>query len=103
MTTKHRSPWSAKEDSLLGTASDAEIAERLGRTTRAVEARRERLGIKAQHRIGKVWPARVLALLGKVPDTEIAAMMDVWSLTVLKKRRSLGIPSYQSKQRKRVK
>ncbi len=99
MPTKHRQPWTAAEDKLLGTDADKEIARRIGRTTRAVETRREKLGIKAQHRIGKVWPARVLALLGKVPDTEIAAMMDVWSLTVLKKRRSLGIPSYQSKQR----
>lgn len=99
MTSNHRSPWSAAEDKLLGTDADKEIARRLGRTTRAVERRREKLGIKAQHHIGKVWPKRVLALLGKVPDAQVAAMMDVWSLTVLKKRRSLGIPSYQSRQR----
>jgi hypothetical protein len=40
----HPLDWTPEEEDLLGTASDAEIAERLGRTATAVRARRLKLG-----------------------------------------------------------
>jgi hypothetical protein len=38
-------PWTAEEIALLGTAADAEIAERIGRSRSAVSAQRWQLGI----------------------------------------------------------
>lgn len=37
--------WTASEDALLGTASDVDVAQRIGRTTAAVADRRRSLGI----------------------------------------------------------
>lgn len=41
----HTRPWTAADDALLGTARDAEVARRQGRTTRAVYLRRFKLGV----------------------------------------------------------
>lgn len=50
-----RRDWSAEEDALLGTATDSEIAERLGRTMHGVQKRRQMMGIPA-HRASKSHP-----------------------------------------------
>jgi hypothetical protein len=39
--------WTAQEDALLGTATDAQVARAIGRSWRAVESRRRKLGIRA--------------------------------------------------------
>ena len=40
----HPKPWAAEDDAMLGTVSDAQVAQRLGRTVSCVKARRVRLG-----------------------------------------------------------
>ncbi len=42
--------WTPEDDALLGTMSDAEVGERLGRSEKAAFARRNRLGIHAVRR-----------------------------------------------------
>jgi hypothetical protein len=44
-TVIRRDAWKPEEDALLGTAPDLTIAERVGRTEKAVAARRQQLGI----------------------------------------------------------
>ena len=42
---RNKRPWTQEEDALLGTASDTEIAARLGRHVAVVCIRRQKLGI----------------------------------------------------------
>ncbi len=52
---REKKGWSAEDDALLGTDTDAAIAERLGRNMRTVQKRRQALGIVA-HRAEKSHP-----------------------------------------------
>ncbi|HEV7927352.1 MAG TPA: hypothetical protein VGR14_18515, partial [Verrucomicrobiae bacterium] len=76
-TGRHINPdlrlWTAKEDSLLGTARDEEIARKIKRSRGAVRARRNILGIPAWNvTYSCPWTAREDALLGIVPDRVLA-------------------------------
>lgn len=44
-TVQRRDAWKPEEDALLGTAPDQALADRVGRTEKAVAARRQQLGI----------------------------------------------------------
>ena len=87
--------FTPKEDALLGTASDAEIAERIGRHPASVQARRLRLGLrKGNQRQRRPWTPEEDALLGTASDTEIAARLNRHIGTVCIRRQKLGIPNF---------
>jgi hypothetical protein len=76
-TGRHINPalrlWSGKEDRLLGTAGDEQIAHQINRSRDAVRARRNILGIPAWNVIySRPWTAKEEALLGVVPDRALA-------------------------------
>ena len=76
-TGRHINPelrlWTEKEDRLLGTAGDQEIAQRIGRSAGAVQYRRNNLGIRAWNaKYERPWTPEEDALLGVVPDRELA-------------------------------
>lgn len=88
--------WNDDQLKLLGTASDAKVAEQLGNTPNAVYLKRHQLGIAAfgpsteekRHR----WTKRELAMLGTLPDSEIAGRIGLSTIAVRHKRGCLGIP-----------
>jgi hypothetical protein len=76
-TGRHINPdlrlWSEKEDKLLGTARDEQIARQINRSRGAVRARRNILGIPAWNvTYSRPWTAKEEALLGVVPDRLLA-------------------------------
>ena len=76
-TGRHINPqlrlWTAKEDKLLGTARDEQIAKKIHRSEDAVRARRNTLGIPAwKASYSKPWTAREDTLLGVVPHHVLA-------------------------------
>jgi hypothetical protein len=89
--------WRRREEALLGTMSDRELAERLGCSTPAVSQRRRELGIPAfRPQAAPIrWTRRRLARLGKVSDESLAREMGVTMIAVNFKRRRLGIPPFR--------
>ena len=89
--------WTKKEIALLGTASDAEIAQRINRIPSGVFLQRTRRNIPAfgQNKTEKAhrWTKQQIKWLGKVSDVEIANRLGVSASTVAWKRRKMGIPS----------
>jgi hypothetical protein len=83
--------WKKAELRLLGTLPDAEVAERIGRTTNAVRIQRTRLGLPDPG--GHGWTADELALLGTAPDEEVARRIGRTRGAVTQKRCQLGIPN----------
>jgi hypothetical protein len=81
---------------LLGTASDAEVAERLGRPMNSVRLKRRSLRIPPcpteQYRL---WRPEEIRLLGTAPDPEIAERLDRSQQAIRGKRRKLGIPGFR--------
>jgi hypothetical protein len=61
--------WTEEELVLLGTAPDAEVASRIGRTEAAVTTMRNRRGIPAPW----AWTEEQVALVGTLPDAGVAA------------------------------
>jgi hypothetical protein len=86
--TKYR--WRPEEIALLGTASDQELAARLGRTVLAVLTRRQKVGI-LQRAAVRPWRPHEIELLGTAPDVEIAARLERSVSAVRRRRRELGI------------
>lgn len=65
--------WTEREEKLLGTAGDDEIAKKIRRTRAAVGARRNILGIPAWNATyARPWTAQEEALLGTIPDRALA-------------------------------
>ncbi len=92
-------PWTAEEDALLGTISDARLAEALARSRMAVYLRRRMLGIRAS-KPGPVkirWTKRRLARLGRGTDSAVAREMGLHKSSVQKKRLALGIAARVAK------
>jgi len=84
--------WHRLEIELLGTAPDAEIAARLGRSKRAVAAKRGELGIR--FREVRAWRAKERALLHtRRTHVELAARLGRTANAVRMMRRKLRIPS----------
>lgn len=81
--------WEPEEDAVLGTATDIEVARRLGRTKATVCHRRRALKIPGFH--PRIWTADVDKLLGTVPDPEIARRMGCTEANVRPRRVQLGI------------
>jgi len=84
-----------RKSTLLGTASDVDVAEMLGVTKTSVFGKRKHLGVPALYLSGKQvahrWTERELGWLGKLTDSDIAERIGVDSTTVTWKRRVLGI------------
>ena len=85
--------WTPKEDAVLGTAPDSEIASRLKRTLAAVSSRRRFLGIPAWHyAYSRPWTAEEETLLGVVPDRKLAKRLKRSFLAVQARREIKGLP-----------
>lgn len=68
--------WTPREDKLVGSGPDDEIARKLGRTRIAVAARRRILGIASwNYTYHRLWTDKEEGLLGVVPDRKLAAML----------------------------
>ena len=81
--------WKPEEDKLLGTAPDAEIARRLGRSESSVSGRRLLLRIKFPNP-RRPWPSEDLALLGTMSDAVLAKRFNRPESVVRSKRLQLG-------------
>ena len=98
-TGYHGPVWTKEQTAVLGTASDEEIAERIGRTPNAVRVMRTQFGIPKWD--GNRWLPEHLALLGTLPDEEIAQRIGRSVSAVAQKRVKLGIPDPVPKKRGR--
>ena len=92
-----RYAWTPEEDALLGTASDRDLADRLGLHADTVGRRRRALGIASYSKRSypipaHEWTGEEVALLGKVPDEEVARRLGLSYEVVGYRRRRLGIP-----------
>ena len=104
-TCPERLAWNRDQLALIGTASDAAVARKLGVGPSSVMTKRKRLGIppagqsnnEKKYRFTK----RQLALLGKLPDAEVARRMNVSLDAVIWRRRSMGIDNVKLSRRKR--
>jgi hypothetical protein len=91
--------WQAAWDELLGTASDAEVAERLGCHADTVWQRRKDLRIPSWRPHKPMTPARKWTpaddkLLGTMPDTDLAARLRCTVVMVSNRRRKLGVGAF---------
>ncbi|MCX6916698.1 MAG: hypothetical protein NT167_27250 [Verrucomicrobia bacterium] len=75
---------------MLGTASDRELAGRLGRSISSVRLRRIHLGRETPCRH---WTPEADALLGKMPDQAVARRLGRTVPAVSTRRKRLGIPA----------
>jgi hypothetical protein len=71
-------PWTADENTLLGTMKDREVAEKTGRTELAVSSRRYILGVPAFTKRAPqgepfTWTPAKDRLLGTMPDGKLAS------------------------------
>ena len=104
-TGRHINPnlrlWSDKEDKLLGTARDEEIARRINRTVTAVRARRNFLGIPAWNAsYSRPWTPAEEALLGVVPDRVLAKRMGRTFAAVQARRETKHLPPVNPERRR---
>jgi hypothetical protein len=99
LRSRFSTKWTAKEDALLGTTTDGEVAAKLGLTIGTVTHRRRNFGkaVKFAHR--RPWNPEEDALLGTAPDTEIVARLGRHVSTVCIRRQKLGIPNSYWQQR----
>jgi len=75
---------------MLGKASDAQVARRLGRSVTSVKARRLRLGIASSR---QRWTPEQDELLSKYPDKTLARRLGRTVKEVQARRERLGIPA----------
>jgi hypothetical protein len=90
----------ADEEALLGTMTDADPAERMGRTPSAVAAMRERMGIapftkRAPRGKPITWTPAKERLLGTMSDVDLARRLRCSAMTVFYRRRRLKIPPFR--------
>jgi hypothetical protein len=96
---REKRAWPEEHLALLGTASDSELAARLGQTENAVRIQRERLNIPNPEGGKPGWTEEELALLGTLPDAEVARRTGRTEAAVTKKRNQLGIPTADDRRR----
>ena len=80
--------WRPQEDARLGNLSDPALARQLGRSTKAVKARRQAKRI----RVTPVWRPADDQMLGTRPDRDVAQLLGRSVVSVAWRRRKLGIP-----------
>jgi hypothetical protein len=91
-------PWTKQDESLLGSMSDREVAERLGIGLAAVKSRRLSRGIEAANP-RKAWTPAEKARLSKRPDATLARELGRTHLAVATQRRMLGILVFRPSRR----
>ena len=94
-------PWTADEEALLGTMSDAEVAARTGRTLVAVQSRRYVFGVPnvmKRNPISKPprWTPKRERLLGTMPGTVVARKLRCSPISVFNRRKKLGVLSFRA-------
>ncbi len=87
--------WQPTEDRMLGTASDEELAVRLGRSPGALRSRRGALGIELEARRNPLWTRAKEKLLGTASDAEVARLLGRGERGVQIRRQALGIQKYR--------
>ena len=89
----HRTAWTAKEDKLLGTAPDSEIAKQLNRAPHSVARRRRALKVLAFRQPTRFWYSRwrtpVIAMYLQCSDAEVARITGRSLKDVQAKRQAL--------------
>ncbi len=85
--------WTRREDRLLGTRTDAEVARLTSRHPSTVKKRRSRLGIPSPVE-RRPWTPKEDRLLGTASDEALAKKLGRSHTTIGKRRRTLGIPRY---------
>lgn len=89
--------WTPRALSLVGTATDADVARRLGISRDQVAYQRLKQGIApyvpGPRRIA--WSREIIRFLGKHPDTEVARRFGIGGAAIAAKRRQLGIPAHR--------
>jgi len=93
MNPAHK-PWTDRQERLLGTATDAAIAAKFGRSRKAVETKRRKRGIPGHVPHTRAWTKREIKLLGTMSDAAVARRLGCCSNHVLKTRRRLGVPPF---------
>lgn len=89
-----RKPWTEEEESLLGTDTDAAVAEILCRNKPQISARRLKLGIPAfcvEKSVQIAWTEDEISLLGTDSDEEVARQLGRTRFSVMAARQRLGI------------
>ena len=69
--------WATDEINLLGTMTDSALAQRIGRSRKAVEHMRLSLEIPAFTPHQRKWSKREVAMLGVLPDGVIAKKLKI--------------------------
>jgi len=87
----HDRLWTAKEERLLGTKTDRDVAKALKRLVGAVSTRRHLKKIPCVRPAPRPWTRAEFRLLGKVSDREIARRTGHSLRSVKAKRRESGI------------
>lgn len=91
-----------REDRLLGTMPDVDLAAKLDRTVQSITSRRHGLGVRCFFPPGRgPWKKSEAALLGELSDREIAHRLGRGFNAVSYRRKQLGIRVSVSAQRNR--
>ena len=93
--------WTADELALLGTASDVDIAKRIGASLYAVTSKRQSLGIALFDGKNKFFPDKFKHLLGTDSDRAIGEKIGLPEYAVGNARRRLKIPPGGTRGRQR--
>jgi hypothetical protein len=91
IVTNFNQPWSELDEALLGTLGDAALAARLGRTAKAVETKRRKMGIAPKTAHQRAWSAREARQLGKLSDLFVARRLGISRKAVRSERIRRGI------------
>src|SRR6266581_2204306 len=86
--------WTRREEKLLGTMPDRELAARLRRSFMGVYIHRQLLGIPNPSDRQRPFTPQEDALLGTGSDSKIARRLGRSRSTVMRRRRRLGLPSF---------
>lgn len=95
---KNAEDWTPGEIALLGTMTDARVAEKLGLGHAVVHRMRNALGIPPNrgHRGGTGWVQDMIVRLGNAPDRELAEELGISRQAVVLQRQKRGISAYRS-------
>ena len=88
----HGTSWTAAEERLLGTVSDQDLAQRLGRSLRAISLRRHQLHIPKFQSGRRPWTRAEEELLGTMPDRRFAQRFKRSVRSVIVRRCEKAIP-----------
>jgi hypothetical protein len=83
-----------KEESVLGTMNDADLAKLLGRTNLAITLRRVRRRIGGVDQKWRYWTPKEDRILGTAPDSKIATQLNRTLLSIRMRRVKLRIPVF---------